>query len=31
VHPLKGGDVSIGVVLDQRRVQWPEGNGRPGG
>src|SRR6185436_12232813 len=25
--PLKGGDVSIGVVFDQRRVQWPEGNG----
>ncbi len=23
--PLKGGDVSIGVVFDQRRVQWPEG------
>ncbi|HWF18309.1 MAG TPA: NAD(P)/FAD-dependent oxidoreductase [Verrucomicrobiae bacterium] len=22
---LKGGDVSIGVVFDQRRVQWPEG------
>ncbi len=22
--PLKGGDVSIGVVFDQRRVQWPE-------
>jgi hypothetical protein len=27
--PLKGGDVSIGVVFDQRRVQWPEG-GLPG-
>lgn len=23
--PLKGGDVSIGVVFDQRRVPWPEG------
>jgi flavin-dependent dehydrogenase len=23
--PLKGGDVSIGVVFDQRRVEWPEG------
>lgn len=23
--PLKGGDVSIGVVFDQRRVNWPEG------
>jgi Dehydrogenases (flavoproteins) len=23
--PLKGGDVSIGVVFDQRFVQWPEG------
>ena len=23
--PLKGGDVSIGVVFDQRRVDWPEG------
>jgi flavin-dependent dehydrogenase len=22
---LKGGDVSIGVVFDQRRVKWPEG------
>jgi len=22
--PLKGGDVSIGVVFDQRLVQWPE-------
>jgi flavin-dependent dehydrogenase len=27
--PLKGGDVSIGVVFDQRRVQWPDG-GSPG-
>jgi flavin-dependent dehydrogenase len=25
VIPLKGGDVSIGVVFDQRLVQWPEG------
>jgi flavin-dependent dehydrogenase len=23
--PLKGGDASVGVVFDQRRVQWPEG------
>ena len=23
--PLKGGDVSVGVVFDQRRVTWPEG------
>lgn len=23
--PLKGGDVSIGVVFDQRLVKWPEG------
>jgi len=23
--PLKGGDVSIGVVFDQRLVAWPEG------
>ena len=23
--PLKGGDVSIGIVFDQRRVSWPEG------
>src|ERR1051326_3174900 len=23
--PLKGGDVSIGVVFDQRLVDWPEG------
>ena len=23
--PLKGGDVSVGVVFDQRRVHWPEG------
>jgi flavin-dependent dehydrogenase len=25
VIPLKGGDVSIGVVFDQRLVEWPEG------
>ncbi|HXT11444.1 MAG TPA: tryptophan 7-halogenase [Candidatus Angelobacter sp.] len=25
VIPLKGGDVSIGVVFDQRLVNWPEG------
>jgi flavin-dependent dehydrogenase len=24
--PLKGGDVSIGVVFDQRLVSWPEGS-----
>ncbi|TLD69115.1 NAD(P)/FAD-dependent oxidoreductase [Phragmitibacter flavus] len=23
--PLKGGDVSVGVVFDQRLVKWPEG------
>ena len=23
--PLKGGDVSVGLVFDQRRVRWPEG------
>jgi flavin-dependent dehydrogenase len=23
--PLKGGDVSVGVVFDQRFVEWPEG------
>ena len=23
--PLKGGDTSVGVVYDQRTVQWPEG------
>ena len=27
--PLKGGDVSVGVVFDQRLVDWPEG-GSPG-
>jgi flavin-dependent dehydrogenase len=27
--PLKGGDVSIGVVFDQRLVRWPE-HGPPG-
>ncbi len=25
IIPLKGGDVSIGVVFDQRLVKWPEG------
>lgn len=25
VIPLKGGDVSIGVVFDQRLMEWPEG------
>ena len=25
IIPLKGGDVSVGVVFDQRLVQWPEG------
>ena len=24
--PLKGGDTSVGVVFDQRRVQWPSGS-----
>jgi len=28
--PLKGGDVSVGVVFDQRLVQWPEGGGSLG-
>jgi hypothetical protein len=28
--PLKGGDVSVGVVFDQRLVRWPE-NGSLGG
>lgn len=27
--PLKGGDVSVGVVFDQRLVEWPE-EGTPG-
>ena len=25
--PLKGGDVSVGVVLDQRLVEWPQDGG----
>jgi flavin-dependent dehydrogenase len=25
IIPLKGGDVSIGVVFDQRLMEWPEG------
>ncbi len=25
--PLKGGDVSVGVVFDQRLVAWPQGGG----
>jgi flavin-dependent dehydrogenase len=25
IIPLKGGDVSVGVVFDQRLVRWPEG------
>lgn len=25
IIPLKGGDVSVGVVFDQRLVKWPEG------
>ena len=29
IIPLKGGDVSVGVVFDQRLVKWPEG-GSPG-
>ena len=28
--PLKGGDVSVGVVLDQRLVDWPQDGGRLG-
>jgi flavin-dependent dehydrogenase len=28
--PLKGGDVSVGVVFDQRLVQWPQENGKMG-
>jgi hypothetical protein len=28
--PLKGGDVSVGVVFDQRLVDWPEGEGKLG-
>jgi flavin-dependent dehydrogenase len=28
--PLKGGDVSVGVVFDQRLVQWPQDNGKLG-
>ena len=28
--PLKGGDVSVGVVLDQRLVNWPQDGGRIG-
>jgi flavin-dependent dehydrogenase len=28
--PLKGGDVSVGVVFDQRLVQWPRDGGRLG-
>src|SRR4029077_1887699 len=26
--PLKGGDVSVGVVFDQRLVQWPQDGGK---
>ena len=26
VIPLKGGETSVGVVFDQRRVQWPSGS-----
>jgi flavin-dependent dehydrogenase len=25
IIPLKGGDVSVGVVFDQRMMEWPEG------
>ncbi len=25
IIPLKGGDVSVGVVFDRRQVEWPEG------
>ena len=28
--PLKGGDVSVGVVFDQRLVHWPQEGGRLG-
>jgi flavin-dependent dehydrogenase len=28
--PLKGGDVSVGVVFDQRLVDWPQGGGNLG-
>jgi len=28
--PLKGGDTSVGVVFDQRRLRWPEGSGSLG-
>jgi flavin-dependent dehydrogenase len=28
--PLKGGDVSVGVVFDQRLVQWAQGGGKLG-
>jgi flavin-dependent dehydrogenase len=28
--PLKGGDVSVGVVFDQRLVQWPQDGGKLG-
>lgn len=28
--PLKGGDVSVGVVFDQRLVKWPQDGGRLG-
>ncbi|HEY8901318.1 MAG TPA: NAD(P)/FAD-dependent oxidoreductase [Chthoniobacterales bacterium] len=29
--PLKGGDVSVGVVFDQRLVEWPQGEGNLAG
>jgi flavin-dependent dehydrogenase len=28
--PLKGGDVSVGVVFDQRLVEWPQDGGKIG-
>jgi flavin-dependent dehydrogenase len=28
--PLKGGDVSVGVVFDQRLMQWPQDGGKLG-
>jgi hypothetical protein len=28
--PLKGGDVSVGVVFDQRLVEWPQEGGKVG-
>jgi hypothetical protein len=30
VDSLKGGDVSVGVVFDQRLVDWPQDGGKLG-